>query len=88
MVYSLAQIDVVLSGRESISYVKDMTSDFAINMSAIQQQNNEIVAEMLRLRLSANQVALAQRQNLLSERMFEPSIGLRRLVVRKILATT
>lgn len=64
-----AQIDVVLSGRESISYVKDMTSDFAINMSAIQQQNNEIVAEMLRLGLSANQVALAQRQNLLSERM-------------------
>ena len=63
------QVDVVVAGRESLSYVKDISSDFAINMSAIQQQNNEIVAEMLRLGLPANQVALAQRQNLLTERM-------------------
>ncbi len=64
-----AQIDVVLSGREPASYVKDISSDFAINMSAIQQENNQVVAEMLRLGLPANQVALAQRQSLLGERM-------------------
>lgn len=63
------QIDVVLAGRESSSYIKDIASDFAINMSAIQQENNQIVAEMLRLNLPANQVALAQRQNLLGERI-------------------
>jgi twitching motility protein PilJ len=64
-----AQVDVVIAGRESTSYVKDISSDFAINMSAIQQENNQVVAEMLRLGLPANQVALAQRQSLLGERM-------------------
>lgn len=63
------QVDVVIAGRESTSYVKDISSDFAINMSAIQQENNQVVAEMLRLGLPANQVALAQRQSLLGERM-------------------
>lgn len=63
------QVSVVLSGREATSYIKDISSDFSINMSAIQQENNQIVAEMLRLGLPANQIALAQRQSLLGERI-------------------
>tara|TARA_R110002072_G_scaffold1369_13_gene11425 strand:+ start:7603 stop:9618 length:2016 start_codon:yes stop_codon:yes gene_type:complete len=62
-------VDVVLGNRESISYLKDITGDLAINMSAIQQENNRVVAGMLRLGLPPNQIALAQRQNLLIERM-------------------
>jgi twitching motility protein PilJ len=38
-------------------------------MSAIQQENNKVVAAMLRLNLPASQIALAQRQSLLIERM-------------------
>ena len=64
-----AQVDTILAGREPMTYVKDIASDFAINMSAIQQGNNQIVAEMLRLGLPSNQIALAQRQNLLGERI-------------------
>lgn len=64
-----ASVDVVLSNRESISYLKDLNGDLAINMSAIQQENNRVVAGMLRLGLPPNQIALAQRQNLLIERM-------------------
>lgn len=64
-----ASVGVVLSNRESISYLKDITGDLAINMSAIQQENNRVVAGMLRLGVPPNQIALAQRQNLLVERM-------------------
>jgi twitching motility protein PilJ len=64
-----ANVDVVLSNRESIGYLKDLKGDLSINMSAIQQQNNRVVAGMLRLGLPANQIALAQRQNFLIERM-------------------
>jgi twitching motility protein PilJ len=62
-------LDVLLASRDSVAYLKDMTGDLAINMSAIQQENNRIVAGMLRLGLPPNQIALAQRQNLLIERM-------------------
>lgn len=62
-------VDVVIGNQKSIAYLKDMTGDMAINMSAIQQENNRIVAGMLRLGLPPNQIALAQRQNLLIERM-------------------
>jgi len=64
-----ASINVVLVNRESIGYLKDITGDLAINMSAIQQENNRVVAGMLRLGVPPNQIALAQRQNLLIERM-------------------
>ena len=62
-------VDVILGNQQSIAYLKDMTGDMAINMSAIQQENNRIVAGMLRLGSPPNQIALAQRQNLLIERM-------------------
>ena len=64
-----ASANEVLANRESISYLKDITGDLAINMAAIQQENNRVVAGMLRLGVPANQIALAQRQNLLIERM-------------------
>lgn len=64
-----AQLDVVISSREAIQYLRDLTSDLAISMSAIQQENNKIVAALLRLGAPANEIALAQRQNLLIERM-------------------
>lgn len=62
-------IDVVVGNREAMVYLRDMSSDLAITMSAIQQENNKIVAAMLRAGAPANEVALAQRQNLLVERM-------------------
>jgi len=64
-----ASLDVVLSNRELVSYLIDLNGDLTINMSAIQQENNRVVAGMLRLGVPANQIALAQRQNLLIERM-------------------
>ncbi len=64
-----AQIDVLVATRESMVYLRDLSGDLAISMSAIQQENNKIVASMLRLGVAANEIALAQRQSLLIERM-------------------
>lgn len=66
---TVPSVDAVLGFRESSSYLKDITGDLAINMSAMQQENNRVVAGMLRLGAASNQIALAQRQNLLLERM-------------------
>jgi twitching motility protein PilJ len=66
---SKANLDVVLGGRDALIQLKDFTADLAITMSAIQIENNKVVAAMLRLNLPASQVALAQRQSLLVERM-------------------
>jgi len=66
---SKTNIDLVLANREALILLKDISGDLAITMSAIQQENNKIVALMLRLNLPASQIALAQRQNLLIERM-------------------
>ncbi len=63
------QLDVVMASRDAIEYLRDLSSDLAISMSAIQQENNKIVAALLRLGAPANEIALAQRQNLLIERM-------------------
>ncbi|MBV1876471.1 MAG: methyl-accepting chemotaxis protein [Pseudomonadales bacterium] len=63
------QIDIILSNRDSLEALRDNTGDLTITMAAIQQENNKIVASMLRLNIPANQIALAQRQNLLVERM-------------------
>ncbi|MGK0337832.1 MAG: twitching motility protein PilJ [Candidatus Azotimanducaceae bacterium] len=62
-------VNILLANRESIGYLKDITGDLSINMSAIQQENNRVVAGLLRLGVPPNQIALAQRQNLLIERM-------------------
>ncbi|MCB1691602.1 MAG: type IV pili methyl-accepting chemotaxis transducer N-terminal domain-containing protein [Pseudomonadales bacterium] len=62
-------VDIVLANKDATLYLRDSSSDLSITMSAIQQENNKIVASMLRLGASANEVALAQRQNLLIERM-------------------
>ena len=67
------QVDVILMSREASEYLRDQSSDLAISMSAIQQENNKIVATLLRLGAAANEIALAQRQNLLIERMSRAS---------------
>lgn len=64
-----SNIDVILANREAMVYLRDVSGDLSISMSAIQQENNKIVATMLRIGAPANEVALAQRQNLLIERM-------------------
>ncbi len=63
------RVDVILANRDALVYLRDVGGDLAITMSAIQQENNKIVAAMLRQKLPANQIALAQRQNFLVERM-------------------
>ncbi len=63
------QLETIVNNRDSIVYLQDISGDLAITMSAIQQENNKIIAGMLRLSLPANQVVLAQRQNLLIERI-------------------
>ncbi len=64
-----AQIDVVVANRAAVTELKDATTDLAITMSAIQQENNKIVAAMLRLGAASNEIALVQRQAFLIERM-------------------
>ncbi|MEX1238025.1 MAG: methyl-accepting chemotaxis protein [Pseudomonadales bacterium] len=63
------QINQVVSNREAIVSLRELATDLGITLSAIQQENNKIVAEMVRLSASAPEIALAQRQNLLVERM-------------------
>ncbi len=63
------QIDLVVSNQDAGSYLKDITADLAITMSAIQTENNKVVAAMVRLSAPAGQIAYAQRQSVLIERM-------------------
>lgn len=62
-------VDLILANQEAVSYLRDLSGDLSITMSSIQGENNEVVAAMLRLSASANEIALAQRQSLLIERM-------------------
>ena len=64
-----AQIDNILNNHDAMVLLRDIASDLAITMSAIQLDNNKIVATMLLANAPANQVALAQRQTQLIERM-------------------
>ena len=64
-----AQVEVVLNNREGMVYLRDITGDLAITMSAIQQENNKIVASLLRLGIASNEIVLVQRQAQLIERM-------------------
>jgi twitching motility protein PilJ len=63
------QVDVIVSNQEASLYLRDLSADLAITMSAVQTESNKVVASMLRLKSPANEVALAQRQSLLVERM-------------------
>ncbi|MCB1645336.1 MAG: type IV pili methyl-accepting chemotaxis transducer N-terminal domain-containing protein [Pseudomonadales bacterium] len=62
-------IDVILGNRDALVSIRDMSGDLAITMSAIQQENNKVVAAMLRAGKPANEVVLAQRQSQIIERM-------------------
>ena len=63
------QVDMILANQEAIARLRDIAADMTISMSAIQTENNKVVATMVRLGAPANEVALAQRQSLLIERM-------------------
>jgi twitching motility protein PilJ len=63
------EADFVLASEESISSIRDLSSDLTISMSAIQQENAKVVAALVRSGAAANQIALAQRQALIAERM-------------------
>ncbi len=62
-------VDLILSNQDAVMYLRDMSADLTISMSAIQAENNKVVAALLRSSAAANEVALAQRQSLLVERM-------------------
>ncbi|MBQ74341.1 MAG: chemotaxis protein [Gammaproteobacteria bacterium] len=64
-----ANVDVILANKEALMYLRDISADLSITMSAIQAENNKVVAAMLRLPAPASEVALAQRQSVLIERM-------------------
>jgi twitching motility protein PilJ len=62
-------IQFILANRQSLMSVQDLTTDLIISMSAIQQENTQVVASLLKQKAAANQVALAQRQELIIERI-------------------
>ena len=64
-----ANVEMILANRKVLTYLQDNYADLSITMSAIQAENQKLVAALLRLSRPANQVALAQRQSLLIERM-------------------
>jgi len=64
-----ADVELILGNREALVYLQDNSTDLAITMSAIQAENEKVVAALLRLSRPANEIALAQRQSLLIERM-------------------
>ena len=63
------QVDDILNNRDAMVSLRDIAGDLAITMSAIQLDNHKIVATMLLANAPTNQVALAQRQTQLIERM-------------------
>jgi len=63
------EVEYVLANQASISSIREMASDLTISMSAIQQENAKVVAALVRANAPANQIALAQRQALITERM-------------------
>ena len=80
------QIDDILNSREEMVSLRDIVGDLAITMSAIQLDNNKIVATMLLTNAPANQVALAQRQTQLIERMSRSLDKITELGTNKALA--
>jgi twitching motility protein PilJ len=63
------EVDYVLANQKSITSIREVSSDLTISMSAIQQENSKVVAALVRSSAAANQIALAQRQALITERM-------------------
>jgi twitching motility protein PilJ len=64
-----ANVDMILANRKVLTYLQNNYTDLSITMSAIQAENQKLVAALLRLSRPANHTALAQRQSLLIERM-------------------
>lgn len=62
-------VDIIVGHQNEVLVLRDISGDLAITMSAIQTENNKVVAALLRLAVAANEVALAQRQSMLIERM-------------------
>lgn len=63
------EVDYVLANQKSISSMREVSSDLTISMSAIQQENSRVVAALVISNAAPNQIALAQRQALITERM-------------------
>lgn len=63
------RVEAILSNKDAVLSLKDSAADLSTSLSAIQAEDDKIVANMLRQGAPANEVALAQRQNVLVERM-------------------
>jgi len=63
------EVDFLMLLQGTIGALREANSDLAISLSAIQQENSKVVASLLRSKAAPNQVALAQRQSLLIERL-------------------
>jgi len=64
-----ANVNMIMANRKVLTHLQDNYTDLSITMSAIQAENQKVVAALLRLSRPANQTTLAQRQSLLIERM-------------------
>ena len=64
-----SEVDFLQTRRGAVASLRDAISDLTISMSAIQQENSRVVAALLRTSSAPNQIALAQRQALLAERL-------------------
>ncbi len=62
-------IDRVLANGETSQTLRDLASDITITMSAVQQQNGNLVRSMLTANAAPGEIVLAQRQAELIERM-------------------
>jgi twitching motility protein PilJ len=64
-----SNVDIIAGQQKEVIVLRDISADLAITLSAIQTENNKVVAALLRSSVAANEVALAQRQSMLVERM-------------------
>ncbi|MDA0788977.1 MAG: methyl-accepting chemotaxis protein [Proteobacteria bacterium] len=62
-------VELIVGHQNTMMELRDISADMAIDFSAMQQENNKVVAALLRLSTPANEVVLAQRQAVLIERM-------------------
>jgi twitching motility protein PilJ len=63
------EVDFLMLLQGTVGALREANSDLTISLSAIQQENSKVVAALLRSNAAPNQVALAQRQSLLIERL-------------------
>ncbi len=64
-----SEVEFLQTRRGAVASLREAISDLTISMSAIQQENSKVVAALLRANAAPNQIALAQRQALLAERL-------------------